>query len=133
MHISSTHVIHGLKTATAAVMAYIITTALNLEFGYWAVISTVIVMQVYVADSVAMCLYRFSGTLIGALLGVLVILVVPKTPFFTGIALFLTIGICSFLTRYKNTLPDGRHHRGHRRHDRDADPGGLAFWVITGA
>ena len=64
-------------------------------------ISTVIVMQVYVADSVAMCLYRFSGTLIGALLGVLVILVVPKTPFFTGIALFLTIGICSFLTRYK--------------------------------
>lgn len=102
MRILSTHIIHGFKTATAAVLAFALTTALNLEFGYWAVISTVIVMQVYVADSVEMCLYRFSGTMIGALLGVLVILVLPKTPLFIGIALFLTIGICSFLTRYKS-------------------------------
>jgi uncharacterized membrane protein YgaE (UPF0421/DUF939 family) len=101
MCILSRHAIHGLKTALAAVMAYAVTTALDLEFGYWAVISTVIVMQVYVADSVEMCLYRFSGTLIGALLGVLVILTIPKTPVFIGMALFLTIGICSFLTRYK--------------------------------
>lgn len=101
MDISATHVMHGFKTAFAAVLAYAITTILALEFGYWAVISTVIVMQVYVADSVEMCLYRFTGTLIGALLGVLVILVFPKTPLFIGIALFVTIGICSFLTRYK--------------------------------
>jgi uncharacterized membrane protein YgaE (UPF0421/DUF939 family) len=101
MNISSTHVIHGLKTAFAAVLTYAITTFLNLEFGYWAVISAVIVMQVYVADSVEMCLYRLSGTAAGALLGVLVILVIPKTEFFIGIALFVTIGICSFLTRYK--------------------------------
>jgi uncharacterized membrane protein YccC len=73
MNISSTHVIHGLKTAFAAVLTYAITTFLNLEFGYWAVISAVIVMQVYVADSVEMCLYRLSGTAAGALLGVLVI------------------------------------------------------------
>ncbi|BBO66652.1 FUSC family protein [Desulfosarcina alkanivorans] len=101
MDISSTHVTHGFKTALAALLAYGITTVLALEFGYWAVISTVIVMQVYVADSVEMCLYRFTGTLIGAMLGVLVILVIPKTPVFVGIALFVTIGICSFLTRYK--------------------------------
>lgn len=101
MGILSTHIIHGLKTAFAAVLAYAITTALALEFGYWAVITTVIVMQVYVADSVEMCLYRFSGTMIGAMLGVLVLLVIPQTPFFIGIALFVTIGICSFLTRYK--------------------------------
>jgi uncharacterized membrane protein YgaE (UPF0421/DUF939 family) len=92
---------HGFKTALAAVLAYTITTALALEFGYWAVISTVIVMQVYVADSVEMCLYRFSGTIIGAMLGVLVILFIPKTPIPVGIALFVTIGWCSFLTRYK--------------------------------
>jgi uncharacterized membrane protein YccC len=101
MDISATHAMHGFKTALAAVLAYAITTSLALEFGYWAVISTVIVMQVYVADSVEMCLYRFTGTLIGAMLGVLVILVCPKTPLFIGIALFVTIGICSFLTRYK--------------------------------
>ena len=97
----STHVTHGVKTALAAVLAYAITAFLALEFGYWAVISTVIVMQVYVADSVEMCLYRFSGTMIGALLGVIVLLVIPKTPVFIGIALFVTIGLCSFLTRYR--------------------------------
>ena len=101
MEILSTHMIHGFKTAFAAVLAYSITTLLKSEFGYWAVISTVIVMQVYVADSGEMCLYRFSGTLIGATAGVLVILIIPKTDVFIGMALFVTIGICSFLTRYK--------------------------------
>ena len=101
MNISSTHVIHGLKTAFAAVLAYAITILLNLEFGYWAVISTVIVMQVYVADSVKMCLYRFSGTMVGAIIGVAVLILTPKSHFFIGLALFVTISICSFLTRYK--------------------------------
>ncbi len=101
MNLSSTHVIHGFKTALAAVLAYAVTTLFNLEFGFWAVLSTVIVMQVYVADSIELCLSRFTGTLIGALLGVLVILVVPKTDFFIGCALFVTIGICGFLTHYR--------------------------------
>jgi len=96
----STNLIHGFKTAFAAVLAYHITTILSLDFGYWAVISAVIVMQVYVADSVEMCFYRLSGTIIGAALGVVVLLVVPKTSFFTGGALFFTVGICSFLTRF---------------------------------
>ncbi len=102
MNFSSIHVIHGLKTACAAVIAYGITTLFNLEFGYWAVISTVIVMQIYVADSVEMCLYRLSGTMIGALIGVLVLLIIPKNNLFIGTALFFTIGFCSFLTRYKS-------------------------------
>lgn len=101
MNISSTHVIHGCKTALAAVLAYTITTLLNLELGYWAVLTSVIVMQVYVADSVEMCLYRFSGTIAGAFFGVLVMLVTPKDVFSISIALFITIGICSFLTRYQ--------------------------------
>ncbi len=101
MSVTSTHLIHGLKTALAAVLTYSLTTVFELEFGYWAVLSTVIVMQVYVADSVEMCLYRFSGTVIGASLGVLVIIVLPKTPLFIGIAIFGSVGLCSFLTRYK--------------------------------
>ena len=55
MDISSTLVIHGLKTVATAVVTYAIATALNLEFGCWTVIATVIVKQAYVADSVAMC------------------------------------------------------------------------------
>ncbi len=98
---SSLHIIHGFKTALAAILAYAVTIFFNLEFGYWAVISTVIVMQVYVADSVEMCLYRLSGTLIGAVLGVGVMTAIPHTPVWIGAALFVTIGLCAFLTRYK--------------------------------
>lgn len=101
MNITAIHMLHGLKTASAAVLAYAVTLLLNIEFGYWAVISTVIVMQVYVADSLEMCLYRLSGTVIGAIVGVVVILIFPITPTGIASALFLTIGICSFLTRYK--------------------------------
>ncbi len=99
--LSPIHMLHGFKTGLAAVLAYAVTTVFNLEFGYWAVISTVIVMQVYVADSVEMCLYRLSGTLIGAALGTFVMTIIPHTPVWTGTALFFTIGICAFLTRYK--------------------------------
>ena len=58
-------------------------------------------MQIYVADSIEMCLYRFSGTAAGAALGALVMLVIPRNDFSIGLALFLTIGLCSFLTRYR--------------------------------
>lgn len=101
MEIKSTDIIHGVKTAIASVLAYAITILLNLDFGYWAVISTVIVMQVYVADSIEMCLYRLSGTVIGALMGVLVILAIPGTPVWIAGALFFTVGLCSFLTQYR--------------------------------
>ena len=85
----------------AAVLAHGITTQLQLEFGYWAVISAVIVMQIYVADSVEFCLYRLSGTTLGALLGIGVLQVVPKSELWVSVALFVTIGICSFLTRFR--------------------------------
>ncbi len=98
---SSIHLIHGFKTALATVACYGVTQVFNLEFGYWAVISTVIVMQVYVADSIDMCLYRLSGTLIGAALGAGVMLLVPHTPVWMGVALFVTTGSCAFLTLYK--------------------------------
>ena len=101
MKISSLYLLHGAKTALACLTAYIVTHFFNLEFGYWAVISTVIVMQVYVADSMDMCLYRLSGTMIGAAMGAGLILMVPQTPVWIGGALFIATGLCAFLTRYR--------------------------------
>lgn len=86
----STHPIHGLKTALASLLAFSLTILFELEPGYWAIISTVIVMQVFVADSVEMCLYRFTGTVMGAGLGVLVLQLVPKTPLFISLLYFST-------------------------------------------
>lgn len=93
---------HGLKTGIAAVLAYIAATLLNLKFGYWAALSAVIVMQVYVADSVQMCLYRFSGTAVGAVIGMAAIWLFPATQVMTVLALFLSVAFCAYMTRYNS-------------------------------
>lgn len=91
---------HALKTGIAAVLAYGITHLFHLKYGYWATLSAVIVMQVYVADSVQMCLYRFSGTAVGALIGMIAILIFPATPAMTVVALFCSVAFCAYMTRY---------------------------------
>jgi uncharacterized membrane protein YccC len=96
------HIRHGLKTGLAAVLAYIVADLCSLKFAYWAALSAVIVMQLNVADSIKMCWYRFSGTAIGAFIGVLCILIFPSTPYMTLLALFLSVGFCAYMTRYNN-------------------------------
>jgi len=91
---------HGLKTGIAAVLAYGVAHLFDLKFGYWAALSAVIVMQVYVADSVQMCLYRFSGTAVGAVIGLTAILIFPQTQAMTVLALFLSVTFCAYMTRF---------------------------------
>lgn len=93
---------HGLKTGIAAVLAFALADLLHLKYGYWASLSSVIVMQVYVADSVQMCLYRFIGTAVGAVIGMIAILVFPATQFWTVLGLFCAVAFCAYMTRYND-------------------------------
>ena len=78
--ITREHVRHGIKVGLASVMAYFISSLAELPYAFWAVITTVIVMQMHVADSIRMALYRFTGTAIGATLGIAMILLFPPSP-----------------------------------------------------
>ncbi|NDV18350.1 FUSC family protein [Pseudodesulfovibrio sp. JC047] len=98
--IASSQVRHGLKVGVASVLAYVISGFVGVPYAYWAVITTVIVMQVHVADSIHMCLYRFTGTALGAGMGILLILIFPATPMYTLLGIFVGTGICAYLTRY---------------------------------
>ena len=98
--IPAAHLRHGLKTGLASLIAYEASRAMGLPYGYWAVISTVIVMQVYVADSVRMCLYRFFGTAMGAAIGIFSIWAFPPGDLWNDAAIALTLGFCGFMTRY---------------------------------
>jgi len=60
---------HGLRTALAATLTAILTRVLHLEQGYWAVFSTIIVMQTDFGSSIAAGWARLLGTAAGALLG----------------------------------------------------------------
>ena len=97
---TTAHVRHGVKTGLASVAAFAVAQALDLQFGYWAALSAVIVMQLSVADSVQMCWYRLSGTAIGALIAMVAILAFPRTPAMAYLALFLSVAFCAYMTRY---------------------------------
>lgn len=98
--ISPAHIRHGVKTGIAAILALALTNVLHVDYGYWAVISAVIAMQMNVADAIEMCLYRFVGTVMGAVMGVIAIVTLPDTPVWNGVSLFFTTGLCAFLTRW---------------------------------
>lgn len=94
------HLRHGVKTGLACVSSYVLSQAIGLPHGFWAAISAVIVMQVNVADSIRMCWYRFTGTAVGAVIGVVAILLFPETHVWTMVGLFLTAMFCAYMTRY---------------------------------
>ncbi|WP_320170565.1 FUSC family protein [Maridesulfovibrio sp.] len=96
------HLIHGIKTGIAAVLAYYAADLFDLKYGYWAALSAVIVMQINVADSIKMCWYRFSGTAIGAFIAIIFMVILPPTPLMTVLSLFLSVGFCAYMTRYNN-------------------------------
>ncbi|WP_161788427.1 FUSC family protein [Desulfonatronum thiodismutans] len=97
---SPEHLRHGLKTGLAAVLAYAVVHAFRLEYGFWGVLSAVIVMQVNVADSLRMCWYRLTGTVMGAAIGILTLLALPGPGWPMALGLFLSVGFCAYMTRY---------------------------------
>lgn len=99
-NISCGHVRHGIKVGLASVLAYFVSDRIGLPYAFWAVITTVIVMQMHVADSIHMCLYRFWGTAIGAVIGIAAILSFPPTPMWTLLGIFLATGLCAYLTKF---------------------------------
>ncbi len=96
------HILHGLKTGAAAVLAFYTAQLFELKHEYWAALSAVIVMQINVADSIKMCWYRFSGTAIGAFIGILCMKVFPPTQSMTVLSLFLSVAFCAYMTKYNN-------------------------------
>ncbi|UZP66992.1 FUSC family protein [Desulfovibrio mangrovi] len=97
---TAAHIRHGIKTGIAALLALVIASLLDPKFGMWAVVSSVIVMQVNVAESIQMCWYRFTGTAVGAVIGILGIVLFPPTFLGTSLALFTTVGFCAYMTRH---------------------------------
>lgn len=97
---SPDHLRHGLKTGLAAVLAYTVVHGFHLEYGFWGVLSAVIVMQINVADSLWMCWNRLTGTVMGAAIGILTLLALPGPGWPMALGLFLSVGFCAYMTRY---------------------------------
>lgn len=82
----------SLRISAAGVASYALGTALGLPQSYWAVFTTVIVMQASVGGSMKASLDRIVGTIGGAAWGVAVAVTVPHPgAVSTGFALALTL------------------------------------------
>lgn len=92
----------GAKVALAATLSYVCATWAGLLYPYIAVVSTVIVVQVYVADTVQMAALRVAGTVIGCLVGVAALALLPGTFAWSLAGLFVTVFVCAFLISYSS-------------------------------
>jgi len=92
----------GLKVGVACALSYFISDLLGSEHAVWAVVSAIVAMQLNVADSLQTGFWRFSATVMGAVAGVALLVLTPKTPLAIGIAVFVATALSGFLTRYSN-------------------------------
>lgn len=88
---------HAIKTGLATLLSYLLTIWLDLDYGYWAPITTVIVMQNNIAEAFEMSIYRTMGTIMGAVMGVVCIVLFPDTLVGNCLGLTLATGLCAFL------------------------------------
>jgi uncharacterized membrane protein YgaE (UPF0421/DUF939 family) len=88
---------HSVLTAVAVVMCLLLVKLLPLREGYWAAISTVVVMQSDVWPTVTAGRDRFFGTGIGAVIGWLTAMIWHDNLLVFGLAVAVTLMACSAL------------------------------------
>jgi uncharacterized membrane protein YccC len=96
----------GLRMTLAALASYVLGEVLGLAQTYWAVLSSVIVIQGSVGGSVRAGLYRLIGTVGGAFWGAIVAIAIPHgSPAALALALVAAIAPLAVLTAFR---PDYR-------------------------
>jgi uncharacterized membrane protein YccC len=87
---------HALRVMIACLAAYSLSLTLNLQHGYWSVFTALIVMQTSVGATLGAATDRLAGTVAGAVLGGIAVLITPLEPFEIGVSLILVVGVGSF-------------------------------------
>jgi uncharacterized membrane protein YccC len=90
---------HGVKTALAASLCQALSALLGLEYGYWAAITAIIVMQADLGNSLKASANRVLGTMAGAAAAVALGLLAPPDPAWLEVGLFGLVGVCACLAQ----------------------------------
>lgn len=94
------NVLYAIKVGLAVLLSQVCADLLGLGANPWAPISAIIVMQVHVAASLEMCLFRAVGTLIGAIMGYCAVKLMPVGMVWQAIAFFVCSSCCAFIMRW---------------------------------
>jgi uncharacterized membrane protein YccC len=88
----------------AVLASYGVTSLLNLPQGYWAVFTTLIVMQGSVGGTVGASIDRLYGTVLGAAVGGFAAWARPQTPEGMAVALVVACGLTGFIAAVRPKL-----------------------------
>jgi uncharacterized membrane protein YgaE (UPF0421/DUF939 family) len=84
----------AIATGAAGIVSLYAAKFLRLPQGYWAAISSFIVLQSNVAATLSAARGRLIGTAIGALIGAVFVRYVGTHPLWLGLAVILTVLLC---------------------------------------
>ena len=103
MHFSSfppLYIRYAVKVGIACLAAYGLSFLIGSHYAVWAVVSTIIAMQVNVAESLQVGINRIIGTVVGAASGVLLLVSLPKDPYSIGAGVLGITCVYAYLARY---------------------------------
>ena len=90
--------VFALKAAVAGILSMLLAYSLDLQQGYWACISSLIVMLPTAGATAKKSLYRFLGTCIGAFLAIFISGLFAQQHILYSIAIFLLLSFCMYKT-----------------------------------
>jgi uncharacterized membrane protein YccC len=90
----------AIKAAVACILSMLIAYSLDLHQGYWASISSLIIMLPSAGATAKKALYRFFGTCFGALIAVFLSGLFCQNHIAYSIAIFLSISFCMYKSMF---------------------------------
>ena len=96
-------ILFSAKSFTAAMLAYYIALRIGLPKPYWAIVTVYVVSQTSAGASLGRGVYRFAGTLIGAMATVLIVPNFVNYPIVCSAVLAIWIGLCLFFSLLDRT------------------------------
>lgn len=95
------HINHAIKTGFAAALSFSFSVLIGSPYSIWGVVSALVVMQgTSVTDSILDSLSRFTSMSVGALIGMLLLLLSPSSHLVLGLEVFVICMLGAYLRRY---------------------------------
>jgi uncharacterized membrane protein YccC len=95
---------HTLRVVIAVLAAYLAYVAFALPQGYWAVFTTLIIIQASIGGTVGAAMDRMCGTVLGAVVGGLADALAPHTALGRGVALAVASAITAYVAMLRPNM-----------------------------
>jgi uncharacterized membrane protein YccC len=90
-------VVHSVRTAVAAVVSLVVARLFGLTEAYWAPITTLVITQSSLRETLSVSRHRFIGTALGALVGAIVAIKIGPNIFAFGAAVLILGLLCALV------------------------------------